>query len=924
MPYKIIIMLFLMIISHKQVNAQALHWLSQPNGQLGAELNGDVNFAKTSANGRFIAFVSAASNIVAGDNNQISDLFVYDSLNNTTRRATKTATGEIPADHFTILEFSKPTSDGQWVAFTALVGPPGGGPSTRPMYLKNLNTGALEVASFDSVAGAFDVYSSVHLADDAGSLTFTTSENLDPLHTGLKQNLYRKNLSTNQYTLLSKSFDNTAGVNNHIDSFSVSANNRYIAFASRATNLTADTVVGNNGYLYDNVSGTLQVFTVKPNGQVTTDVQSRGPSSISVSNQGQVAHVSRQTDLVSNDNNGQSDLFLFNGSQNIRLNLNENGKEITDPNVNSVIISADGTRVIFSDTSALLPGDTNGIQDVYTYEVRSAQISRLITTPVNTSSILTPNNQSQDLSANGQKLLLRSSADLTNSPNYSYRATLFEYDFTNQQIQHLNPVVFNPNTITTNVYQPKISADQQSVIYSSATRNLTTQVDNDSNLDLFLLDRNSDQHLKIGKNLSQIIYSISPSGEFITFTSNFFQPNGTVDLGEQHVFLYNRNNQQYTQIATGSNPSVNDAGMVVFSSSNNLTANDNNNSFDVYLFDPSDNSLSLVSTNPTGIAGNGDSFNAKISGSSSDQWIVFVSGASDLVAADTNSSYDIFMRSWPGGSVFRVSQRPTLEEANNFSISPAISYDGSVVSFTTLASNLTNDDYTNSVGKAQVLAYDRDTQWLELVSQDSNGDPISSFASYNNSTSTSGRYIAYTTASAVLAEDNDNYDDIYLYDRDLSTTVLISKNTSNQQSDNVFSNSDVVEDLLSTPPLLGLAFNGGGDLTGVDAHPNHTEAFLYQQGGPNVELNITVTGMGIVNGSLGISCFSNCSFHYPLGTELNLIASPDSGFLFNKWQSSRGQCTDNSNPCQLTMNRDKNIYAIFIDENDLIFKDGFE
>ena len=143
---------------------------------------------------------------------------------------------------------------------------------------------------------------------------------------------------------------------------------------------------------------------------------------------------------------------------------------------------------------------------------------------------------------------------------------VFQYDFSTQLTMHINPIAFNPNTITADVFPPKVSADQKWVLYSSTARNLTTQLDNDATQDLFLLDRDIDQHQKIGRNVLQSNFNISPSGQFMVFTSEYFQPIGTVNLGDYHVYLYNRNNQQYTQIAAGFQPSVNDAGKVVFSS----------------------------------------------------------------------------------------------------------------------------------------------------------------------------------------------------------------------------------------------------------------------------------------------------------------------------------------------------------------------
>ncbi|MCX7553364.1 hypothetical protein OS175_05695 [Marinicella sp. S1101] len=901
------------------IHAQAIHWLSQPEAQSPSIQNASVNDAVYSANGRFIAFTSSASNIVADDTNQSSDLFLYDTLMDTVQMVNKQTNGQ--QLDFLSISPARPTSDGTLVAFTAR----SLDSFDTYLYLKNMQSGQLEIVSVDDQGDVFEVESDVFLSDAGDQIIFLTREEIDPLHNNFRENLYLKNLDNDSYTLLSLSFDQTEEAEDDIRDFSVSANGRYITFASRADNLIDASVVGSNVYLLDRDTGSTTLVTVQPNGNPTADSQFSGASELGVSNSGMVVHESRNNDLVANDNNDRSDLFYFNGTQNIRINLDPNGQEFTSPNVFSVLFKADSSEIIFSTSNVLLTEDTNSQNDIYIYDTQSENLDILAFTPDPQFPDITVSAFPYSLSADGDQLLLITSSNLLNESDFSPYSKLYVHDLPQQQTSLINPLAFNPNTIIANVGLPKMNNDHNWVIYDSTTTNLTTPNDQDAINDLFLLNRDTNLHQKVGFNVAQNSHDISPSGQYITFTSRFFQPNATVDLGDFQVFLYDRINQQYTQIAAGFFPSVNDAGMVVFQSGVNLTNEDTNTFSDAYLYDPVDSSLSLVSQNESGVAGNADSLQPQINGSANNTSIVFASLADNLVNTDTNLTYDVFVVDWPAGDITRVSQTPTLVEGNQESFFPQIDDDANVITFLTLATNLTNDTYLENTFTYQALLYERSTQLLHLVSQDTNGNPLQS----NNglsylSLSNAGRYVAYSTSEVALSEDNDFREDVYLYDFDQGTTSLISKQTNNQQFGGNARYPSVTEDMSVTPSRLGIVFTAQGGFTGLAEHPGYDEAFLYQQGGPNILLDVAVSGLGSVSGSQGVSCMGTCDFDFPLGTNLTLVAVPDAGYVFNRWQSSQGQCVDATNPCLLTMDRDKQINAIFIPENDVIFSTGFE
>jgi len=79
-----------------------------------------------------------------------------------------------------------------------------------------------------------------------------------------------------------------------------------------------------------------------------------------------------------------------------------------------------------------------------------------------------------------------------------------------------------------------------------------------------------------------------------------------------------------------------------------------------------------------------------------------------------------------------------------------------------------------------------------------------------------------------------------------------------------------------------------------------------------------------VSGNAGINCSLQCQYNFPLGATLDLVASPDAGMIFEGWSVDFGDCNDNSNPCSLTMDREKTLTATFSNPNDIIFTNGFE
>jgi len=134
-----------------------------------------------------------------------------------------------------------------------------------------------------------------------------------------------------------------------------------------------------------------------------------------------------------------------------------------------------------------------------------------------------------------------------------------------------------------------------------------------------------------------------------------------------------------------------DGRHVVFESfATNLVSNDTNFRTDVFIKDLQNGAIQLVSTDATGGQGNEWSGDAELSADG--RYVVFGSFASNLVPDDTNNNYDIFVKDLQTGAIQCVSTDAFGVEGNGWSSSATFSADGHYVIFHSGASNLVPGD----------------------------------------------------------------------------------------------------------------------------------------------------------------------------------------------------------------------------------------
>jgi len=278
--------------------------------------------------------------------------------------------------------------------------------------------------------------------------------------------------------------------------------------------------------------------------------------------------------------------------------------------------------------------------------------------------------------------------------------------------------------------------------------------------------------------------AISTDDRFVAFTSGASNLVAGDTNDSWDVFVHDRLAGATTRVsvdsvgaqanADSSSPAMSgDGRFVAFHSyASNLVAGDTNApSSDVFVHDRQSGATTRVSVSSAGAQGNFSSADPAISSDS--RFITFVSGASDLVAGDTNGFLDVFVHDRQTGATTRVSVDSVGNQGNEGSFPAAISADGRFVAFGSQASNLVPGD-TN--GAWDVFVHDRQTGAVTLVSVDSTGNQASGgYSSFPGAISSDGRFITFLSgASNLVPGDTNGFPDAFVHDRQTGATTRVS------------------------------------------------------------------------------------------------------------------------------------------------------
>ncbi len=180
----------------------------------------------------------------------------------------------------------------------------------------------------------------------------------------------------------------------------------------------------------------------------------------------------------------------------------------------------------------------------------------------------------------------------------------------------------------------------------------------------------------------------------------------------------------------------------------NLVPNDTNGFEDVFVHDMLSGETVMASVDSSGVQGLYDSNHASIS--TGGRYVAFASLAPNLVPGDTNQAMDVFVRDLLAGVTERISVSSTGAQGNTLSTHPSISADGRYVSFRSFANNLDPGD-TN--GWDDIFVRDRQLGQTTLVSVGDGG--IQSHSNCGTSgISKDGRSVVFHSTSFNLVPGN--------------------------------------------------------------------------------------------------------------------------------------------------------------------------
>jgi len=346
--------------------------------QAGVQGNWNSFRPSISADGRYVAFESQATNLDPMDTNGTADIFVHDRLLGTNERISVDSSGAQADSNSYGASIS---ADGRYVAFlsaaTNLV--PGDTNGILDAFVRDRQTGTTTRVSVDSAGAQCDgECQDVSISANGRFVAFqSAATNLVPGDTNGQLDDFVHDLTTGTTERVSVGSGGVEGLGAVYGLASLSADGRFVAFCSDAGNLVpGDTNACRDAFVHDRQSGATQRVSITSAG-----AQADGDSIASdISSDGRyVSFYSLATNLVPGDTNGVYDAFIHDRSSGTtaRVSLDSSGAQ---GNGNSGLgrLSSDSRLVAFvSDATNLVSGDTNGFRDIFVRDLGATSFTSL-------------------------------------------------------------------------------------------------------------------------------------------------------------------------------------------------------------------------------------------------------------------------------------------------------------------------------------------------------------------------------------------------------------------------------------------------------------------------------------------------------------------------------------------------------------------
>lgn len=350
-------------------------------GAAGSQATGESSGPSLSADGRHVAFVSWASDLVSGDANAGSDVFVKDRATGLLVRASVAMNGSQPEGESFAPSIS---GDGRLVGFasdaTNLVADDSNG--ARDVFVRDLLAGTTSRISITGLGEPANAGSyAPSMASEGRHVAFTShASNLVASDTNGKADVFVRDLQAGTIERISVG-PGGAEATGACEGASISSDGRYVAFASTAGNLVPSSPEGDTNRTWDVfVRDRTMSITVRAS-VATNGAQGNGHSWMpSISGDGRyVAFESRASTLIVGDTNGKADVFVrdMQSGSTWRVSDGSGGIQANGPSLRPVVAGSVALVAFASEATNLVAGDSNGCSDVFVHDLGSGITSRV-------------------------------------------------------------------------------------------------------------------------------------------------------------------------------------------------------------------------------------------------------------------------------------------------------------------------------------------------------------------------------------------------------------------------------------------------------------------------------------------------------------------------------------------------------------------
>ncbi len=333
---------------------------------------------------------------------------------------------------------------------------------------------------------AHDASAAPAVSADGRFIAFaSTANNLVPADTNGVGDVFVRDRQTGETVRVSVAAGEVQA-NNTSGNPTISGDGRFIAFESWATNLVpSDTNSVTDVFVHDRVTGETTRVSVASNGAEGN--HSSGAPSISADGQ-VVAFVSWSTTLVPGDTTAFRDVFVHDRAtgETTLASVGTAGAEADDWS-DAPSISADGQHVAFvSAASNLVPGDSNAATDVF---VRNRAAGTTVRVSVSSGGAQAESGAAHErpaISADGRWVAFQSAARTLVGEDSNEASDIFLHDCLTVSTTRVS-VGSGGLEGNGSSWEPALSADGRLVVFQSAATNLMT--DTNGLNDIFLHDR---------------------------------------------------------------------------------------------------------------------------------------------------------------------------------------------------------------------------------------------------------------------------------------------------------------------------------------------------------------------------------------------------------------------------------------------------